>query len=82
MRKVCVEDFDAFKEIVQDDDFECSCIRDYEGYLDTVLEFKGTKDDIRIIKSHSQEWLLFTIIKFLFIKNCAFMRSNLIFYFK
>ena len=58
MRKVCVEDFDAFKEIVQDDDFECSCIRDYEGYLDTVLEFKGTKEDVRLIFEKYKPYLL------------------------
>lgn len=58
MFEVCEEDFDAFKEIVQDDDFECSCIRDYEGYLDTVLEFEGTKEDVRLIFEKYKPYLL------------------------
>ena len=53
---MCEEDFAAFKEIVQIDDFECSCVREYEGYLDTVLDSIINENDSDNIQNPMTEY--------------------------
>lgn len=43
------KEFNKFGSIIQVDNFHEACLHDYDDYLDTVIEFKGTKEDIGII---------------------------------
>ena len=41
--------FDDFGNIIQIENFQNVCLEEYDYYLDTVIEFKGTKEDISVI---------------------------------
>ena len=43
------KEFYQFGSIIQVDNFQEECLQEYDNYLETVIEFKGTKEDIGII---------------------------------
>jgi len=56
------KEFDDFGTIVQIEDFQNVCLDDYDSYLDTVIKFKGTKEDISVIYQKYKDQILNMIL--------------------
>ena len=52
------KEFDNFGNIIQIDNFQQVCLDEYDDYLDTIIEFKGSKEDIQSIYQKYKDYLL------------------------
>ena len=52
------KEFDDFGNILQIDNFQQVCLDEYDAYLDTIIEFKGTKEDMQSIYQKYKNYLL------------------------
>lgn len=56
------KEFDDFGNIVQIENFQNMCLKEYDSYLETVIEFKGTKEDISVIFQKYQDSIINMIL--------------------
>lgn len=52
------KEFDRFGDILKVDNFQKVCLNEYVDYLDTVIKFKGTKEDILLIYEKYKDSIL------------------------
>lgn len=52
------KEFDSFGSIIKVDNFQEVCLDEYDDYLDTVIEFKGTKEDMLLIYKKYKDSIL------------------------
>ena len=52
------KEFDDFGNIIQIDNFQQVCLDEYDDYLDTIIKFKGSKEDIQSIYQKYKNYLL------------------------
>ncbi len=70
------KEFDSFGNILKIDNFQEICLNEYDDYLDTVIEFNGTKEDILLVYEKYKDCILKMILNSNELKDMVMTEKN------